>query len=77
MKSYPLDRFMSPEQKKQNIKTQTLIINKYTVSMKRQRKKPRAAEETVLLAKAMIRDIKRLESEGIIKKNGRKWTLNI
>lgn len=77
MRKYTLDKFVNTQLKEKNFKKQLQIINCSPISLKRAKRRKRYKEETFLLIKAMMKDIKRLESEGIIEKNGRKWKINI
>ncbi len=74
MQRYNLDYFLNNETKKQNLKKQLQISARSNEVLVRKRN--RSPEETRLLIKAMLKDIKRLEEEGVIQKNGRQWKLN-
>lgn len=77
MRKYIIDKFINTQLKEKNFIKQIQIINCSPISLKRAIRRKRYKEETFILIKAMMKDIKRLESEGIIEKNGRKWKINI
>lgn len=72
MKKLSLQQFTSPEKIKEGTKRQILLGGS-----RQSKDKVRDATETLLLLKAMLRDIKRQEKEGVIKKYGRLWKFNI
>ncbi|KJS18368.1 MAG: hypothetical protein VR69_00610 [Peptococcaceae bacterium BRH_c4b] len=76
MKTYTFDKFINRQNKNKNIKQQLKIKANNTVCPGKKRN-TRRHEETVLLVQSMMKDIKRLEDEGILRKNGRAWKLNI
>ncbi|MFZ5596156.1 MAG: hypothetical protein ACOY31_03995 [Bacillota bacterium] len=77
VRKYSLDKFINKKQKEESFERQIKIVNKSSVPLKRIIRRERSEGEKILLVKAMMEDIKRLEREGIIKKNGRKWKYNI
>lgn len=77
MRSYRFNKFINLQRKEKNMQKYIQIINQSPISIKPVRRRKRAPEETVLMFKAIMKDIKYLENKGIMRKNGRKWTFNI
>lgn len=77
MKRYTIEQFTNPGRKKENLKRRVAIAAMTDTKNRRVRKRKRHSEETLLLLEAIMRDLKRLESEGILEKNGRKWKFNL
>jgi len=77
MRTYFFNKFNNGQRKELGMKKQIQIISSCPTTLQRTvKRRKRTPEKTVLLLKAMMSDIKRLESKGIIRKNGRKWTIN-
>lgn len=77
MKRYTMGHFTGTERKIKNLEKQISIISRSDKTLRRIRKRKRDPQETVLLIKAMMNDLRRLEREGIVQKNGRQWKLNL
>lgn len=75
MKKYNLDDFINSQTIKENQKKQ-LAVRAFT-NIDRKRGKARSPQKALLLIRAMMLDIRRLEEDGIIVKDGRIWKLNI
>ena len=72
-----LEEFLNSARRSSNLKQQIRIISEMTPQQRRGNKKIRTHEETQLLMKAILKDIKRLEQEGVLEKNGRQWKYHL
>ena len=77
MKRYTIEYFTSTQRKVRNIAIQISIIARSDKQHRRIRKRKRDHQETVLLIMAMMNDLRRLEREGVVEKNGRQWKINL